>query len=44
MNLKTEVFLDVKPKVAEIKEELRSIVETDEIKNKISEEFKKMFG
>ena len=31
-------------KTAEIEEELRSIVETEEIKNKISEEFKKTFG
>ena len=36
-----EGFLDVKPKTAEIEEELRSIVETEEVKNKISEEFKK---
>ena len=33
----TEGFLDVKPKAEEIEEELRSIVETDELKNKISE-------
>ena len=39
-----EGFLEVKSKEVEIKEELRSIVETDEIINKISEEFKKMFG
>ena len=37
-------FLQVKPKSKEIEEELRSIVETDDIKNQISEEFKKMFN
>ena len=37
-------FLDVKPKAEEIEEELRSIVETDDVKNKISEEFKKIFN
>ena len=37
-----EGFLDVKSKSEEIEEDLRSIVETDEVKNKISEEFKKV--
>ena len=41
---KIEGFLEVKLKTEEIKEDLRSDVETDDIKNKISEEFKKMFG
>ena len=41
---KVEGFLDVKPKAAEIENELRSIVETEEVKNKISEEFRKTFG
>jgi hypothetical protein len=37
-------LLDVELYKKLIEEELRSTVETDEIKNKISEEFKKMFG
>jgi hypothetical protein len=38
-----EGFYNVKTKEEEIEEGLRSIVETDEVKNKISEEFKKLF-
>ena len=38
-----EGFLDVKPKAQEIEEELRSSVETDKVKNIISEEFNKLF-
>ena len=41
---KIEGFLEVKLKTEEIKEDLRSDVETDDVKNKISEEFKKLFN
>ncbi len=37
-------FLDVKEEEKKIEEGLRSFVDTDEVKNKISEEFKKLFN
>ncbi len=39
-----EGFYYVKHKEEEIEEELRSIVDTDDVENKISQEFKKVFG
>jgi hypothetical protein len=39
-----EGFYYVKPKEKEIEERLRAMVDTDEVKNKISEEFHKKFS